>query len=70
MRSRKTGLDDDVVGFTQNGGWQKVDKMLPLLYSFSGWFRGSSSFGSWISRLQKIFDRLKVSHPFLHRGSL
>jgi hypothetical protein len=69
LGSSKIALDDDeVVSFTQNGGWQKVDKILPLL--FSGWLHESSLFESWISHLQNISDRLKVSHPFLRRGSL
>ena len=60
--------DDEVVGFTQNGGWQKINNVLVLLYRYSKWFRGA--FGTWISCFQEISDRLKVSCSFLRRGSL
>jgi hypothetical protein len=69
LGSPKTAIDDDeVVGFTQNGGWQKVDKVLVLLYRCSEWFR--DEFVAWISKLRTISDGLKVSHSFLRRGSL
>jgi hypothetical protein len=62
LGSPQTALDDDeVVDFTQNGGWQKINNLLVLLYRYSRWFR-DQPFGSWISCLQGISDRLKVSH--------
>jgi hypothetical protein len=65
----KNALDEDeVVGFTQNGGWQKVDNLVPLLYHFDHWF--FSYRGAWISAVREISDRLKVSHSSSHRGSL
>lgn len=69
LGSPKTALDDDeVVGFTQNGGWQKVDNLVPLLYRFDPWFRGHCR--DWIRAVREISDRrrLKVSHSFLRRG--
>ena len=52
--------DDEVVGFTQNGGWQKINNLLPLRYREDTWlFR---MFGPWINGLQNFTDHLKVSH--------
>jgi hypothetical protein len=69
LRTLQTALDDhEVVGFEQTGGWQKINNVLVLLYRYNGWFR--DEFGSWISCLQEISDRLKVSHSLLRRSSL
>jgi hypothetical protein len=69
LENPRNDLDDDeVVGFTQNGGWQKVDNLVPLLYRFDSWFYGY--FEVWTSAVCKISDHLKVGHSSSHRGSL
>ncbi|RXW20595.1 hypothetical protein EST38_g5257 [Candolleomyces aberdarensis] len=52
---------DEVVAFTQNGGWQKIDNLIPLLYLHGGWF--SRNFDSWIGDLHTFTDRLKARKP-------
>jgi hypothetical protein len=65
----ETALDDDeVVDFTQNSGWQKVDSLVPLLYCFDGWFRSNCE--DWISAVREISDHLKVRHSSSRRGTL
>jgi hypothetical protein len=54
-------IDDEVVGFTQKGGWQKINNLLPLLYGPDTWL--FNSFDGWIDALHDFTDRLKVSHP-------
>jgi hypothetical protein len=69
LTSAQTALDDgEVVGFTQNGGWQKVDNLVPLLYRFKGWF--SYHCENWISAVREISDCLKVSHSSSRQGNL
>ncbi|KAJ2917319.1 hypothetical protein MD484_g3113, partial [Candolleomyces efflorescens] len=59
LASPTTALDDEVVGFTQNGGWQKVDKLFPLLvYSEPDLFREF-----WSSEVHQVFDKLKDRKP-------
>ena len=50
------GIDGEVFDFTQKGGWQKLDTLLPLLYRSTGW-----SGRPWISHLGLVLDELKVS---------
>ncbi|RXW17449.1 hypothetical protein EST38_g8407, partial [Candolleomyces aberdarensis] len=50
--------DEEVVGFTQNGGWQKINNLLPLLCNTSPWIGDD-----WIEALQKLTDRLKARKP-------
>ena len=60
--------DGEVVRFTQNGGWQKIDNLLPLLYCKGSWLL--REFRYWINALQEFAKRLKVSHTSWRRGSL
>ena len=60
--------DEEVVSFTQNGGWQKIDYLLPVLYRSSTWFFNAFEF--WIGPLCKFSDGLQVSRSSLCRGSL
>ncbi|RXW12696.1 hypothetical protein EST38_g13159 [Candolleomyces aberdarensis] len=51
------GATDEVLAFTQNGGWQKINNLLPLLYRLVGWlFR---EFKVWIRRLGDFTKLLK-----------
>ncbi|KAJ2927984.1 hypothetical protein H1R20_g9107, partial [Candolleomyces eurysporus] len=53
------GIDDDeVVGFTQNGGWQKINNLLPLLFRSVRYSR--DRFDRWITALHYLTDRLKA----------
>jgi hypothetical protein len=61
-------IDDEVVSFTQSGGWQKLEILWPLLYRRRGWLR--VFFADWTSSLHNIADRLKVSRSSLRRGGL
>ena len=48
-----TGIDDgEVRDFTQNGGWQKLDSLLPLLHHSGGSVN--------IDHLGQFADKLKV----------
>ncbi|KAJ2926462.1 hypothetical protein H1R20_g10636, partial [Candolleomyces eurysporus] len=53
--------DDEVFEFTQNGGWQKMDNLLPLLYRSNGWF--FRDFDVWIERLNHYASKLKDRKP-------
>jgi hypothetical protein len=61
-------IDAEVVSFTQNGGWQKIDAIWPLLYSRSVWLR--RLFARWTDSLRDVADRLKVSRSSLRSGGL
>ncbi|RXW14626.1 hypothetical protein EST38_g11225 [Candolleomyces aberdarensis] len=52
--------DEEVVGFTQNGGWQKINNLLPLLYFKQERFYGGDD---WMGALQNLTDRLKARKP-------
>jgi hypothetical protein len=56
-------LDDEVVGFTQNGGWQRITNLLPLLFGFM--FGTKCSFVTWTVNLRDFADHLEVSHSCL-----
>ncbi|KAJ2921761.1 hypothetical protein H1R20_g15330, partial [Candolleomyces eurysporus] len=53
-------IDDEVVRFTENGGWHKINNLLPLL-RFTGYL--SYSFDDWIGALHHFTDRLKARKP-------
>ena len=55
--------DDGVVGFTQNGGWQRINNVLPLLYHRDKWL--FDEFRYWIGALREFANHLKVSHSSL-----
>jgi hypothetical protein len=55
--------DEEVVGFTQNGGWQRITNLLPLLFGFM--FGTECSFVTWTENLHYFADHLKVSHSCL-----
>ncbi|KAJ2917312.1 hypothetical protein MD484_g3118, partial [Candolleomyces efflorescens] len=59
LASPTAALDDAVVGFTQNGGWQKVDKLLPLLTATWGGLFPKS----WPSSVHQVSDKLKYQNP-------
>ncbi|RXW20303.1 hypothetical protein EST38_g5560 [Candolleomyces aberdarensis] len=54
-------IDDEVVHFTQNGGWQKINSLLPPLYRTGRYFSTSSR--NWIVNLRGFTDRLKARKP-------
>jgi hypothetical protein len=53
-------MDDELIEFTQNQGWHKIDKFLPLVYELNSFllsYHHRASFG-W------AFERLQVcGHP-------
>ncbi|KAJ2917317.1 hypothetical protein MD484_g3111, partial [Candolleomyces efflorescens] len=51
--------DDEVVSFTQNGGWQKVDKLCPLLISKDPYIFQEV----WSPSFHQVFDKLKDRKP-------
>ena len=66
LESSKTALDDEIVGFTENGGWQELNNLLPPLIG-SDYFLNSID---WVCAVQILFDKLKVSLSVLHRDGL
>ncbi|KAJ2915217.1 hypothetical protein MD484_g5212, partial [Candolleomyces efflorescens] len=59
LASPTTALDDDeVVGFTQNGGWQKVDKLLPLVILHPPYY-----IDFWYPSVHLVSDKLKDRKP-------
>ena len=54
--------DDEVVGFTQNGGWQKIDKLLPLVIVHPPYY-----IDFWYPSVHLVSDKLKVSQLFSRR---
>jgi hypothetical protein len=61
-------IDDKIVGFTQNGGWQKLNNLLPLLIRSD--LHDLDVSPEWVDAVQIIFDNLKVSLSVLHRDGL
>ncbi|RXW19405.1 hypothetical protein EST38_g6439 [Candolleomyces aberdarensis] len=56
------GIDDDeILAFTQNGGWQKINNLLPLLYRPGRYL--SNYFQDWIGALRNLTDRLEAQKP-------
>ncbi|KAJ2921769.1 hypothetical protein H1R20_g15327, partial [Candolleomyces eurysporus] len=53
--------DDEVVAFTQNGGWQTINSLLPLMFPQSRYLR--VDFNHWIRDLQSFTDGLKARKP-------
>ncbi|RXW13666.1 hypothetical protein EST38_g12188 [Candolleomyces aberdarensis] len=49
--------DEEVVGFTQNGGWQKINNLLPLLYFVHTQFYGGDS---WMGALRNFTGCLEA----------
>ena len=61
-----TAVDDEVVDFTQNGGWRKIDKLFPLLRIHGIPFRQD-----WMASLRQFTAKVKVSDlPFVWRQQL
>ena len=56
--------DDDVVDFTQNGGWQKINNLIPSLFHKDKSL--PQYFNSWLLCLRRFSNHLKVSHSSLH----
>ncbi|KAJ2932901.1 hypothetical protein H1R20_g4186, partial [Candolleomyces eurysporus] len=52
-------IDDDVLKFTQKGGWHKIDKLLPLAYQ---WF-DNVNWRSWNSAFSTFVDNLQRRNP-------
>ena len=53
--------DDELVAFAHNGGWHKIDKLLPLLYHIEP-YGLRKEWGGWIGDLRRHTGGLKVSH--------
>ncbi|KAJ2929823.1 hypothetical protein H1R20_g7264, partial [Candolleomyces eurysporus] len=53
--------DDEVVGFTQTGGWQKINDLLPLLYRLGQWL--FIQFMDWVRLLDRFADDMKARKP-------
>ena len=56
------GIDNDVVGFTRNSGWQKIDDLMPSLVCSDDCIQ----FGDWIDALRDLTEHLEVSRSFFH----
>jgi hypothetical protein len=64
-----TTIDGEVKDFTQNGGWRKMNSLIPLLYDVGTWRLGY--FGPWLDWLRELAHSLEVSgFPSLQSGSL
>jgi hypothetical protein len=63
-------IDDEIVGFTQNGGWQKLNNLLPPLIRSDLHQYLSDYSAYWVEAVQIFFDNLKVSLSVLHRDAL
>jgi hypothetical protein len=63
-------IDDEIVGFTQNGGWQKLDNSLALLIRSDVHHSFLDYSPDWVYAVQFLFDNLKVSLSVSHRDSL
>ena len=55
--SESTGVDDEVVDFTEKGGWRKIDKLFPLLMRFNS----SLDWEDWTEPLRRFTVDVKVS---------
>jgi hypothetical protein len=63
-------IEDEIVGFTQNGGWQKINNLLPRLIRSDVEDFFFQNRGTWVDGVQFLFDNLKVSLFVLHRDGL
>ncbi|KAJ2920883.1 hypothetical protein H1R20_g16209, partial [Candolleomyces eurysporus] len=54
-------FDNEFVVFTQNGGWSRIDKLLPLLYHHNDW--PFTEIRGWIEDLYQFTDNVKVREP-------
>jgi hypothetical protein len=61
--NRAHAIDDEVVEFTEKGGWQKIDDVLLRVVS-------RYVLDEWIGSLRHFTSALKVSLFFLRRGNL
>jgi hypothetical protein len=52
----ETSIEEEIVDFTEMGGWHKVDKLLPLVYDQS-----DEMLESWVSDIREAADNLKAS---------
>jgi hypothetical protein len=50
-------IDDEIVSFTQNSRWQKLDNLWPLLIC-SGWIM--QYLNDWMDAVQTFFDLVKA----------
>ena len=53
-------FENELVAFTQNGGWHRIDKLLPLVYLTKNYLL-RSHWKHWIGDLRQHTDSLKVS---------
>ncbi|KAJ2925065.1 hypothetical protein H1R20_g12041, partial [Candolleomyces eurysporus] len=56
-----TSMSGEVSEFTQNGGWQKINNLVPLIYRLEGWL--FQQFYDWINPLELFADRLNTEKP-------
>jgi hypothetical protein len=62
-------FDDAIADFAQNGGWHKIDSMLPLLYH-TGKSPTLRRFKMWTGKLRQFVDNVNVSgFPSLGGGN-
>jgi hypothetical protein len=57
--NRAHAIDDEVVEFTEKGGWQKIDDVFPLVLG------SGLHLPSWMPSIRKYTSALKVSYFFL-----
>lgn len=71
LASHQTDIDDEIVSFTQNGGWQKINNLLPPLIRSDHVHRYFLDTNLvWVDAVQILFHNLKVSLSVLHRDGL
>ena len=59
LLNEAVAVDDEVSGFTRNGGWQKISKLVPLMCHLGGSYFIFSD--RWINVLGEYTDKLRVS---------
>ena len=60
-------IDDEIVGFTQNGGWQKLNNLLLQVMRSGMQEYSCDDCPDRVDAVQILFDELKVSLSVLHR---
>ncbi|KAJ2929821.1 hypothetical protein H1R20_g7267, partial [Candolleomyces eurysporus] len=61
LSSVPSAIDEEVVGFTHNGGWQKIDNLLPLLYRLRSFFY--EQFEKWRGCMVQVTRDLRLRRP-------
>ncbi|KAJ2925891.1 hypothetical protein H1R20_g11205, partial [Candolleomyces eurysporus] len=63
-RARAVAVKNELVGFAHQGGWQRLDKLLPLLYDHAGY-----RLAYWVALLTEACAHLNFPGAFTHSES-